>query len=139
MKNLYLIESDVGHRLFGLLELGTTGGGAEVEVRASSLEEWQKEAHKLALQGKQEQAEAIQRTILKQTAPPWPVLDEPAVRELLVRVFRERVVGDKHKRRLAEYAAFHDEPALAAYLAQETGQGSVEYGHVRDSKRSIRR
>jgi hypothetical protein len=126
VKNLYLIESDTAHPLFGLLDLHTGGAEAKVEVRQSSLEEWQKEAHKLELQGKQEQAEAIRRTILKQTPPPWPVFDEPAVRDLLVKVFRdERVVGDKQKRRLFEYAAFHDEPMLAEYLAREAGFGTA--------------
>jgi hypothetical protein len=58
------------------------------------------------------------------------VLDEPAVRELLVKVFRERAVGDKQKRRLNEYAAFHDEPELASYLAQEAGLGVAQFGVV---------
>lgn len=128
VRNLYLIESDTGHPLFGLLELTTANGEAQVEARQSSLEEWQKEARRLELQGKQEQAEAIRRTILKQTPPPWPVLDEPAVRDLLVNVFRERAVGDKPKRRLNEYAAFHDEPELASYLAQEAGFGVAQFG-----------
>ncbi|MDB6101677.1 MAG: ankyrin [Gammaproteobacteria bacterium] len=128
VRNLYLVESDTGHPLFGLLELTTANGEAQVEARQSSLEEWQKEARRLELQGKQEQAEAIRRTILKQTPPPWPVLDEPAVRDLLAKVFRERAVGDKQKRRLYEYAAFHDEPELASYLAQEAGFGVAQFG-----------
>jgi hypothetical protein len=128
VRNLYLIESDTAHPLFGLLELTTANGEAHVEARQSSLEEWQKEARKLQLQGKQEQAEAIRRTILKQTPPPWPVHDEAAVRDLLVKVFRERAVGDKQKRRLNEYAAFHDAPELASYLAQEAGFGVAQFG-----------
>lgn len=140
--NLYLIESDTGHPLFGLLGLGVAGAEAQVEARQSSLEEWQKEARKLELQGKQEQAEAIRRSILRQSPPPWPVLDEPAVRDLLVKVFRERVVGDKQKRRLGEYAAFYDEPELALYLAQEAGLGVEHSGRVQgfaQQRASVRR
>ncbi|MGH8236386.1 MAG: UvrD-helicase domain-containing protein, partial [Steroidobacteraceae bacterium] len=59
VRNLYLIESDTAHPLFGLLDLTAAGGQTQVEARQSSLEEWQKEARKLELQGKQEQAEAI--------------------------------------------------------------------------------
>ena len=129
--NLYLIETDTAHPLFSLLGLTAAEGEAQVQARQSSLEEWQKEARKLELQGKQEQAEAIRRTVLKQTSPPWPVLDEPVVRELLVKVFRERAVGDKQKRRLSEYAAFHDEPELASYLAREAGFGVEQFGEVR--------
>lgn len=128
VRNLYLIESDTAHSLFGLLDLTAADSGAQVEARQSSLQDWQREARKLELQGKQEQAEAIRRTILKQAPPPWPVLDEPVLRELLVRVFRERVVGEKQKRRLHEYAAFHDEPELASYLTREAGSGVVQFG-----------
>jgi hypothetical protein len=65
-------------------------GQVQVEARQSTLEDWQKEARKLELQGKQEQAEAIRRTILKQTPVPWPVFGEAKVVELLVKVFREQ-------------------------------------------------
>jgi len=48
------------------------------------------EARKLELQGKQEQAAAIRRDILRQSPVPWPVTDEARLRELLVKTFRER-------------------------------------------------
>jgi len=124
VKNLYWIESDTEHPLLRLLDLAADAAQQpRVDAQRSSVEDWQKEARKLELQGKQEQADAIRQSILKQVAPPWPVVGEAAVRELLAKVFRERAVGDKHKRRLAEYAAFHDEPELAAHLAEEAGFG----------------
>ncbi len=118
MKNLYLIESDTSHPLFGLLDL-VPAGQVQVEARQSTLEDWQKEARKLELQGKQEQAEAIRRGILKQTPAPWPVFDEAKLNELLIKVFREQAPGSKHKQQLYEIAACHDEPVLAAWLVQE--------------------
>jgi hypothetical protein len=116
--NLYLIESDTGHALFGLLEVAA-GGQARVEAKKSSLEDWQKEAAKLELQGKQEQAEAIRRDILKLAPVPWPVFDPARVTELLVKVFREQVPGGKLRQQLLEVAACHDEPALANWLVRE--------------------
>ena len=118
IKNLYIIESDTGHRLFSLLEL-EVDGKVKVEAAQSSLEEWQKEARKLELQGKQEQAEAIRRTILKQSPPPWPVFDEAHVREALLKVFRDKVPGNKQKHQLYEYATYHDEPFLAERLIKD--------------------
>lgn len=91
----------------------------KVEAKQSTLEDWQKEARKLELQDKQEQAEAIRRGILRQTPVTWPVLDEAKVRELLVKVFREEVPGGKLRQQLYEYAACHDEPMLADWLLQE--------------------
>jgi len=118
MTNLYIIESDTAHPLFGLLDL-SPAAQVKVEAKQSSLEDWQKEARKLELQGKQEQAEAIRRTILKQTPVPWPVMDEVRLRELLVKVFREQAPGGKMRQQLYEYATCFDEPALAASLVQE--------------------
>ena len=138
VRNVYLIESDTVHPLFRLLDLAATGQDVPLTTHQSSREDWQKEAQKLAQQGKQEQADAIRRTVLNQTSPPWPVLDESAVRQLLTKVFRERAVGDKQKRRLHEYAAFHDEPELASYLANETGFGDVRFatGQSFDNERN---
>lgn len=117
IKNLYVIESDTGHPLFSLLDMAI--GEVKVEAKQSTREDWQKEARKLELQGKQEQAEAIRRTILKQTPVPWPVIGEAKVNELLLKVFREQAPGSKMKQQLYDYATCFDEPVLAAWLAQE--------------------
>jgi len=118
VKNLYLIESDTAHPLFGLLDLAPAGQ-VKVEAKQATLEDWQKEARKLELQGKQEQAEAIRRGILKQTPVPWPVFDEAKTRELLVKVFREQAPGGKLRQQLYDIATCHDLPVLAYWLAQE--------------------
>ena len=117
IKNIYVIESDTGHALFGLLDMNL--GNVTVDAKQSSREDWQKEARKLELQGKQEQVEAIRRTILKQTPVPWPVFGESKVTELLIKVFREQAPGGKMKQQLYEYAACFDEPALAEWLLTE--------------------
>ena len=121
VRNVYLVESDTGHDLLRLLGVQTAGERVEVEAKAATLDEWQREARKLELQGKQEQADAIRQTILKQTPVPWPVLDEARLRETLVTVFRERKPGAKLRQQLYEYATAYDEPALAAYLEREAG------------------
>jgi hypothetical protein len=115
IKNLYVIESDIAHPLFTLLDLAVSGQ-VKVDAQQSSQEDWQREARKLELQGKQEQAEAIRRTILRQTPPPWPVFDESRLRDNLTKVFHEQVVGSKLKQQLYEYSTCHDEPVLAEWL-----------------------
>lgn len=117
IKNLYVIESDTGHPLFGLLDMAV--GEVKVDAKQSTLEDWQKEARKLELQGKQEQAEAIRRTILRQTPVPWPVIGEAKVNELLLKVFREQAPGSRMRQQLYDYATCHDEPVLAEWLIQE--------------------
>lgn len=118
VKNLYIVESDVAHPLFELLDLALTGQ-ATVEAKQSTTEDWQREARKLELQGKQEQADAIRTGILKQSRVPWPVFDEPRIRELLVKVFREQQPGSKPRQQLYDYAGCYDDPALADGLVQD--------------------
>ena len=116
IRNVYLIESDTGHPLLGLLTLRPAAAQMKVDATASSLDDWQKEARKLDLQGKQEQADAIRRGILKRAPVPWTVFDEAKVRELLVKVFREQQPGNKAKQQLYEYATCYDEPVLTGWL-----------------------
>lgn len=115
IRNLYLIESDLRHPLFNLLEIRDSGQ-VKLDVKQSSLEDWQKEARKLELQGKQEQADAIRKDILKQATPPWPVFDQAHTEDLLRKVFIEQVPGNKHKQQLLEIAACHNLPELANCL-----------------------
>ena len=106
IRNLYLIESDLRHPLFDLLEVRDSGQ-VRLDVKQSSLEDWQKEARKLELQGKQEQADAIRKDILKQATPPWPVFDQAHTEDLMRKVFIEQLPGNKHKQQLLEIAACH--------------------------------
>ena len=78
VQNLYVVESALEHPLMALLDLNRFIGDVSVNVNKSSQEEWQQEARRLELQGKQEQATAIRTNILKQKSVPWtPIsLDE---------------------------------------------------------------
>ena len=124
--NLYLIESDTEHPLFKLLEL-TPAGQMRVDAKQSSLEDWQREARKLELQGKQEQVDAIRRDILRQSPVPWPVFDQAKTTELLIKVFRERAPGGKPRQQLFDIACCHDEPALADWLARDAGMDAAKH------------
>lgn len=119
IRNVYLIESDIGHPLLRLLGVKQGAEQIKVEARASTLDDWQKEARKLDLQGKEEQADAIRQSILKQTPVPWPVFEEAWLRDTLVKVFRQQIPGSKGKQQLFEYAACYDEPMLAGWLSTE--------------------
>ena len=118
IQNLYIVESDTAHPLFDLLGLAAAGA-MKIDARQSTQEDWQKEARKLELQGKQEQADAIRRNILRQRPVPWPVFDEAKTIELLSKVFREQVPGNKMRQQLYEIAACYNQPVLAIWLIQE--------------------
>jgi len=116
--SVLLVESDHQHPLLDLLDV-KSDEQASIAVQASSREEWQKEARKLELQGKTEQAEAIRANILQTKPPPWPIFDTASMEDLVQKIFTERVIGNKGRQQLFEYAAFYDAAELAAQLADE--------------------
>jgi len=88
VRNLYLVERRADHPLLRLLDLERFAGTLALETAESSVEEWQREARRLELQGKREQAEAIHERILERKPVPWPVLDR-----VWFEALRERVLG----------------------------------------------
>lgn len=80
--NLYIVEAELTHPLLSLLDLSRFTGELNLQKQESSLEEWQQEAHKLALQGKQDQADNIRQRILKEQKVPWSILEKQSLIEL---------------------------------------------------------
>jgi hypothetical protein len=119
VRNIYLIELATDHRLFDLLGLQVARGGLALEQYGSTLDEWRAEAHRLELQGKQEQAQEIRSAILKQKEVPWTVLRG----EALAQLHASAMAGDKKARlRLFEYAlVYRDQRRLNAL--QKAGFG----------------
>ncbi|MFN0160069.1 MAG: ankyrin repeat domain-containing protein, partial [Burkholderiales bacterium] len=135
VKNVYWVESDTGHALFALLGL-KPGGPARVEARAAGDDEWRREANRLELQGKAEQAQAIRATLLKEQPVPWPVFTQARVGELLEKIFVAGVPGGKPRAQLLDYAACHEAPALANTLSE---QGFAEAHHFESRARVLAR
>ncbi|WP_026600377.1 UvrD-helicase domain-containing protein [Methylomonas sp. 11b] len=107
IKNLYWIESQPKQALLDLLGLGEAQASLQLASQNSSLDAWRQEAHKLELQGKQEQAERIRSEILKQKTPPWQVIDATALPELKQKALAG---NDKQaKMMLFEYALVYED------------------------------
>lgn len=121
---VYLVESDSEHALLGLLGVSCGEDVTGVSARASSLEEWQREARRLDLQGKQEQADAIRKNILRLTPVPWPVLDRAGFRQAHDRAFAPGSVYNKAKQHVYEFAAFHELVTLCVAVQDRTGYRS---------------
>ncbi|MEK7990259.1 MAG: UvrD-helicase domain-containing protein [Thiotrichaceae bacterium] len=117
VRNLYMIESNPKQRLFNLLDLHVATENLEHEqVQQSSLDEWRKEAHKLEMQGKQEQAEEIRHQILKQEQVPWEVINRESLDKLQQLVLEKN--DKKAKVQLFEYALVYSDFDLLQKLIQ---------------------
>lgn len=116
VKNLYWIEADTRQHLLELLGLGEALAQLDMENQNSSLEEWQHEAHKLELQGKQEQAERIRSEILKQQTPDWKVYQGEALQQLYDQAIEQQ--NKKAKLMLFEYALVYEDNKMLTALTQ---------------------
>ena len=127
------IESDAKHGIFPLLGLGLQNTTLHVKNDVSNLEEWQQEARKLELQGKQEQADSIRKSILANTPVPWQVLDRKGFRQIVAKALDPKSVSSKMRKELLEYTMFFAEADVverlislrfvsdASYAAQHPG------------------
>jgi hypothetical protein len=138
VKSLLIVESDTAHPIWGLLAVGRTREKVEIESDHSTREEWQREARRLELQGKVEQAQQIRREILETVPVPWPVIDAASFPAIRARA----AARDKPSQQLLfEYALTYDAPALFAELLEagfrharnpNSGRAYIESTHYAD-------
>jgi hypothetical protein len=84
-----------------------------LDADVSTLQDWQREARKLELQGKSEQASAIHATILKTQPVPWSVATAQKLDELVDKALNKGEVFKSAKQQVFEIAAFHDDAPMA--------------------------
>lgn len=124
IKNLYWIESNPKQPLLDLLGLRNAQESLQLANQQSSLDAWRLEAHKLELQGKQEQAERIRSEILKQKTPDWQVITPPILADLKQKAFDN---ADKNARMLLlEYSLVYEDQNIIENL-QETGFKAAQH------------
>ena len=114
VQSLYIVEARVDHPALTVLDLQRFTGELALAKNESSLDDWQREARKLELQGKRDQAEAIHERILQRKPVPWPVLDRDGFADL-----RQRALDTGHKKELLrcyEYALLHRHESTLAQL-----------------------
>ena len=105
--NVYWIEENNQHRLLQLLGLDSAQDSLSLAAQKSSLQDWQREAHKLELQGKQEQADRIRQEILQQQTPDWPVYTGEVLSQLAHQALEAK--DKKAKLMLFEYAMVYND------------------------------
>ena len=133
VRNAYLIESHTRHGLWPLLGLAELKGAETVRAQSSSEEDWKKEASKLEQQGKDEQAEAIRRTILATREVPWRVLTPNALEELKTEALNPDQYNRQAKLLLFDYAVIYHVPSLFRALARH------KFKQAEDPFRSLRK
>ncbi|KQR18743.1 AAA family ATPase [Deinococcus sp. Leaf326] len=116
VQQVVLVEADIRHPLLALLDVNLGDGAEQFRGQKASRDDWEREASKLELQGKQEQARDIRRRILRQQEVPWPVWTPIALAR--AQSDTQAHPGDvKRARELTDYALLSLDTRLLEELA----------------------
>lgn len=107
VERLYMVEGDMSHPLLQLLDVHGGDGRLELQATASSREDWEREAHRLEQQGKQEQADAIRQNVLRTKPVPWPVWNGELLAASAERAYNPREISGKPRQSLLDMALWH--------------------------------
>jgi len=107
VEQLFVIESDTRHPLLELLDVHDSGENIQVQVAESSRADWEREAHRLELQGKREQADSIRESVLKNRAVPWPVWNEEWLQTTLPQAYDAKSISAKPRQQFFDFTLWH--------------------------------
>lgn len=141
VKSVMVIESDTTHPLWGILAVHRMNERVELPRDEASREEWQREARRLELQGKAEQAEQIRREILETEPVPWPVIDATTFHATRAKAIGPGPHEKAAQQLLFEYALTYGVPSLLPELVAagfrharnpDSGRAYLDNAHYAD-------
>jgi len=129
VEQLFVIESDIKHPLLELLDVHDSGENIQVQATPSSRADWEREAHRLEMQGKREQAESIRESVLKTRAVPWPVWNEEWLHTTQPQAYDPKNISQKPRQQFFDFALWHemDEHIAALRDKMRLPQGQTAY------------
>lgn len=113
--NVYIIESNPSHKFLRLLEINEIQE-INIDATESSREDWQKEANKLIMQGKDEQAKAIETNILQHQNITWTPIDQDEFKHLYEKVIKQKTANKRESIKLLNYSIIYSDLALIKQL-----------------------
>jgi hypothetical protein len=118
VRNLYVLESNHKHPLLELLGLATPRRDLNMAEQRSSADEWQREARRLEMQGKAEQAENIRQNILGTQKTPWTPITWEELKNLKKEALNPEHFNKKAKDRLFYFALIYHEQEIIRQLSE---------------------
>lgn len=118
IKNLYILETSQKHDILNLLDLVESKDRLHIKAEVSSLDDWKEEARKLEMQGKDEQANEIKKSILALQKPDWEPLTRKKIEELQAKAFDPDNFNKKAKDLVFMYALLYNDSKSIDKLAE---------------------
>lgn len=118
VSNLYVVESNHKHPLLELLGFANLRQNLDMKEQKSSLDEWQREARRLEMQGKTEQADLIRHNILGNQKTPWTPITWEELKNLKVEALQPELFNKKAKDRLFDFALIYNDYDIIRQLSE---------------------
>ncbi|WP_188961071.1 ankyrin repeat domain-containing protein [Deinococcus aquiradiocola] len=138
VSRVILIESDTRHPLLDLLDIRIGDQAEQLKVKQASRDDWEREARKLELQGKAEQASDIRQRVLQQKPVPWDVWTPDTLRHMEEDV-TAHPADPKRARGLLDYALLNRQDRLLATLRDLKLKPAASFLRNNDKDRRIQR
>ncbi|WP_407541668.1 AAA family ATPase (plasmid) [Deinococcus radiomollis] len=138
VNRVVLIESHTRHPLLELLGIPLGDEAEQLSVKQASRDDWEREARKLELQGKREQATDIRRRILQQKPVPWEVWTPQVLRRMEEEV-RARPGDPKVARGLIDFGLLNRQDRLLETLRELKVKPAASYLRNSDKDRILQR
>ncbi|GGR34610.1 UvrD-helicase domain-containing protein [Deinococcus ruber] len=138
VSRVILVEADTRHPLLELLGIELGNEAEQLRVKQASRDDWEREARKLELQGKREQAGDIRRRILQQKPVPWEVWT-PQVLRRMEEETRARPGDPKVARGLIDFALLNRQDRLLETLRDLKVKPASSYLRNSDKDRRLQR
>lgn len=133
VKNVYIIEKIRGHNLLGLPGVSEQGGDRIIKEDISTAEDWKREARRLEMMGKTEQAESIRKNILVTVKPNWVPMTVESFRTLRQEALDPVHFNKKAKDQLFDFALIHNQTFILEKLAGLNYRRAEKYELERSS------
>jgi hypothetical protein len=133
VKNIYIVEQSKGHKLIRLSGISEETATPVIKEEVSTTDDWKREARRLEMQGKNEQADAIRNNILSFVKPVW----EPMTFEIYQSVKKAALdpenFNKKAKDKLFDFALVYNQTLVMEQLADLKYKRAANYETERGS------
>ena len=133
VENVYIVEQSKGHKLIRLSGISEDAEARSIKEEVSSADDWKREARRLEMQGKNEQADAIRNNILTFEKPVWKPMTFEIYQSVKKAALDPLTFNKKAKDSLFDFALVHNQTLVMEQLADLKYKRAGNYESERGS------
>jgi len=133
VRNIYIVEQSKGHKLIKLTGISEETGTQSLKEEVSSADDWKREARRLEMQGKNEQADAIRKNVLSFEKTSWESMTYEIYQEVKKAALDKNTFNKKSKDHLFDFALVHNQTLVMEQLADLKYKRALNYETERGS------